>query len=66
MSFPWVLARLELIVTEDTMGIFIPSVFVSRSSFLLFRDLLGNGTDSRRPDGRGLWIEISEGQDEAG
>ncbi|EIW71441.1 hypothetical protein TREMEDRAFT_73304 [Tremella mesenterica DSM 1558] len=49
---------------EDTMGIYIPSVFVSRASFLLFRDLLSNGTNSGRSEGKGLWIEISEGSDE--
>ena len=34
-----------LTVPEDTEGIFIPSVFVSRASFLLLMDLLRNGTD---------------------
>jgi hypothetical protein len=51
---------------EDTESVHIPSVFVSRSSYLLLRDLLVNQTDSGRPEGPGLWIEIGSGADEGG
>ena len=52
--------------SEDTDSIYIPSVFVSRVSYLGLRDLLANHTDSGRPERDGLWIEISEGMDEGG
>ncbi|WVQ95891.1 hypothetical protein IAU59_002990 [Kwoniella sp. CBS 9459] len=62
--------RRESLITmfspEDTDSISIPSVFISRASFLLLRDLLNNQTDSGRIDGPGLWIDLSEGSDETG
>ncbi|OCF39663.1 hypothetical protein I317_06518 [Kwoniella heveanensis CBS 569] len=62
--------RRESLITmfspEDTDTISIPSVFISRASFLLLRDLLNNQTDSGRADGPGLWIDLSEGSDETG
>ena len=51
---------------EDTDSIFIPSVFVSRASYLGLMDMLGNGTDTGRPEGEGLWVDLSEGSDEGG
>lgn len=54
-----------LVLTKETEGIFIPSVFVSRASFLLLRDLLANETSTGREQA-GLWIEMSEGSDEGG
>lgn len=48
---------------EDTDNIFIPSVFVSRASYLLLRDMLQRGNDSGR-DEAGLWIELSHGEQE--
>lgn len=50
-------------MTEDTDAIFIPSVFVSRASYLALRDMLDNGTTSGKGY-EGLWIEIGEGQDD--
>ncbi|WVF68336.1 hypothetical protein IAT40_003101 [Kwoniella sp. CBS 6097] len=62
--------RRESLITmfspEDTDSISIPSVFISRASFLLLRDLLNKHTDSGRQDGLGLWIDLSEGSDETG
>ncbi|KAK8849802.1 hypothetical protein IAR55_005138 [Kwoniella newhampshirensis] len=62
--------RRESLITmfspEDTDEIFIPSVFVSRASYLFLRDLLANGTDSGRPEGPGIWIDIGQGSDEGG
>ncbi|WVO15016.1 hypothetical protein L204_102659 [Cryptococcus depauperatus] len=49
---------------EDTDDVFIPSVFVSRASFLLLRDLLANHTDSRYGEDKGLWVDVSESTDE--
>lgn len=53
-------------IAEDTDNIFIPSVFVSRASYLLLLDMLVNATDSGRSEGKGLWVEISHGSDEGG
>ncbi|WVW87096.1 hypothetical protein I302_109153 [Kwoniella bestiolae CBS 10118] len=51
---------------EDTDSIFIPSVFVSRASYLALRDLLANGTSSGKQEREGLWIDLSQGSDESG
>jgi len=48
---------------EDTDNIFIPSVFVSRASYLLLRDMLHRGSDSGREQA-GLWIELGQGEQE--
>lgn len=47
--------------TEDTTGIIIPSVFVSRASYLTLRDLLVNHTVKGEP---GLRVEIGEASDD--
>ncbi|ODN85017.1 hypothetical protein L202_00848 [Cryptococcus amylolentus CBS 6039] len=49
---------------EDTAGIHVPSVFVSRASYLDLRDMLWKHVDSGI--GKGLWIDIGEGSDEGG
>lgn len=54
-----------LMRSEETDSIFIPSVFVSRASYLFLRDLLANGTESGLSDS-GLWLEIGRGSDEGG
>ncbi|GMK56341.1 hypothetical protein CspeluHIS016_0301810 [Cutaneotrichosporon spelunceum] len=46
---------------EDTSGIIIPSVFVSRASYLTLRDLLSNHTVEGKP---GMNIEVGEGSDD--
>jgi len=51
---------------EDTESIFIPSVFVSRASYLGLLDLVGNGTGFGREDGKGPFVDLSEGSDEGG
>ncbi|GFZ49794.1 hypothetical protein JCM24511_07197 [Saitozyma sp. JCM 24511] len=51
---------------DDTEEIFIPSVFVSRASFLVLRDMIANGTSSGHSEGPGLWVELSQGSDEGG
>ncbi|WWC95673.1 hypothetical protein V866_002538 [Kwoniella sp. B9012] len=51
---------------EDTDSIFIPSVFVSRASYLALRDLLANGTSSGKQEREGLWVDLSQGSDESG
>lgn len=48
-------------ITEDTTGIIIPSVFVSRASYLILRDLLSNHTVKGKP---GLKVEIGEASDD--
>lgn len=50
---------------EDTDNIFIPSVFVSRASYLLLRDMLARGNDSGRAEA-GLWIELGRGEQDSG
>jgi hypothetical protein len=57
--------KCELIVAEDTENIFIPSVFVSRASYLLLRDVLVRHKESHR-DGSGPWIDLGEGEQEGG
>lgn len=52
--------------SDDTEEIFIPSVFVSRASFLVLRDMIANGTSSGHSEGPGLWVELSQGSDEGG
>ncbi|ORY34630.1 hypothetical protein BCR39DRAFT_513675 [Naematelia encephala] len=51
---------------DDTDSIFIPSVFVSRASYLELLGLFANHTDSGRTEGKGLWVELGEGADEGG
>ncbi|WWC73851.1 uncharacterized protein I206_107823 [Kwoniella pini CBS 10737] len=51
---------------EDTDTIFIPSVFVSRASYLILRDLLLNHTSSGMQEREGLWVDLSQGSDESG
>ncbi|BEI81015.1 hypothetical protein CcaverHIS002_0201750 [Cutaneotrichosporon cavernicola] len=46
---------------EDTSGIIIPSVFVSRASYLIIRDLLSNHTVKGKP---GLEVEVGEASDD--
>lgn len=46
---------------EDTSGVIIPSVFVSRASYLALRDLLANHTIDGRP---GLRVEVGEAADD--
>jgi hypothetical protein len=46
---------------EDTSGIIIPSVFVSRASYLILRDLLANHTVKGKP---GIRIEVGEASDD--
>ncbi|KAL1412577.1 hypothetical protein Q8F55_000324 [Vanrija albida] len=46
---------------EDTTGIIIPSVFVSRASYLTLRDLLANHTVHGHP---GLHVELGEATDD--
>ncbi|WRT69858.1 uncharacterized protein IL334_006849 [Kwoniella shivajii] len=62
--------RRETLITmfspEDTESIFIPSVFVSRASYLVLRDLLANGTSSGKDGRDGLWVDLSQGSDESG
>jgi hypothetical protein len=50
-------------LVEDTEAIFIPSVFVSRASYLDLRDMLSNGTVSEGYGG-GLWVHLGQGADE--
>jgi hypothetical protein len=52
--------------SDDTEEIYIPSVFVSRASFLILRDMIANGTSSGHSEGPGLWVELSQGSDEGG
>jgi hypothetical protein len=52
--------------SDDTEEIYIPSVFVSRASFLILRDKIANGTSSGHSEGPGLWVELSQGSDEGG
>ena len=54
-----------LIMTEDTENIFIPSVFVSRASYLLLRDVLARQAENH-PGSSGLWIDLGEGEQEGG
>ncbi|WVR07915.1 hypothetical protein IAU60_004958 [Kwoniella sp. DSM 27419] len=62
--------RRESLITmfspEDTDSISIPSVFISRASYIFLRDLLADRTDSHRSAGNGLWVDLSEGSDETG
>ncbi|WWC66042.1 uncharacterized protein I303_108664 [Kwoniella dejecticola CBS 10117] len=51
---------------EDTETIFIPSVFVSRASYLALKDLLANHTSSGMQEREGLWVDLSQGSDESG
>jgi len=52
---------LTMFSPEDTSGIIIPSIFVSRASYLLLRDLLKNQT----VDGRsGVKVEIGPAEDD--
>lgn len=52
-------------VVEDTDNIFIPSVFVSRASYLLLQDVLARGHE-HGGDGRGPWVDLGEGEQEGG
>lgn len=47
--------------TEDTTGIIIPSVFVSRASYLILRDLLSNHSVEGKP---GLLVDLGEASDD--
>ena len=51
--------------TEDTDNIFLPSVFVSRASYLLLRDVLARHQESHRGSA-GPWIDLGEGEQEGG
>ncbi|WVQ84792.1 hypothetical protein IAT38_006949 [Cryptococcus sp. DSM 104549] len=57
--------RRESLITmfspEDTEGIWIPSVFVGRKSWLILGDILGNVTT-----GEGVWVDVTAGRDEGG
>ena len=47
---------------EDTDGIVIPSVFVSRASFLALRDWIGNTSVSSPPGRHGSEAAVTEGK----